>query len=362
MAIEVRKVILENVSDATGLETLIDEGAFGADDVIAVIGKTEGNGGVNDFTRILADQAFRAVLNARGTRPHGEIDQIPMVWSGGVDGVLCPHATVFARTDGVSDTKSRLTVGIAMSDVILPEDIGRPAMVEKVAEGVRRAMKDAGIADPADVHYVQTKTPLLTMETIADARSRGHDVITEQTLESMDISNGTSALGIAVALGEIEVPRAEQICHDVSLYSSVASCSSGVELDQAQTVVVGNAPVGGRYRVGHSVMDDAIDIEGVYEAIRSAGLELPERARAEDLEGRLVNVFVKCEADPSARVRGRRQVMLNDSDVHHHRQIKGAVGGVVAAASGDPAVFVSVGALHQGPSGGGTVAAIVDMG
>jgi ring-opening amidohydrolase-like protein len=362
MAIEVRKVILENVSDATGLETLIDEGAFGADDVIAVIGKTEGNGGVNDFTRILADQAFRAVLNARGTRPHGEIDQIPMVWSGGVDGVLCPHATVFARTDGVSDTKSRLTVGIAMSDVILPEDIGRPAMVEKVAEGVRRAMKDAGIADPADVHYVQTKTPLLTMETIADARSRGHDVITEQTLESMDISNGTSALGIAVALGEIEVPRAEQICHDVSLYSSVASCSSGVELDQAQTVVVGNAPVGGRYRVGHSVMDDAIDIEGVYEAIRSAGLELPERARAEDLEGRLVNVFVKCEADPSARVRGRRQVMLHASDVHHHRQIKGAVGGVVAAASGDPAVFVSVGALHQGPSGGGTVAAIVDMG
>ena len=54
--------------------------------------------------------------------------------------------------------------------------------------------------------------------------------------------------------------------------------------------------------------------------------------------------------------------MLNDSDVHHHRQIKGAVGGVVAAATGDPAVFVSVGALHQGPSGGGTVAAIVDVG
>ncbi len=362
MAIEVRKVVLEHVSDASGLEALIDEGVFGADEVIAVVGKTEGNGGVNDFTRILADQAFRSVLMAKGKRPIDEVKQIPMVWSGGVDGVLCPHATVFARVESASGAASRLTVGIAMSDVISPEDIGRPAMVEKVAAGVHRAMKDAGITDPADVHYVQTKTPLLTMESIADAKARGRDVITEQTLESMDISNGTTALGIAVALGEIEMPAANQICRDTSLYSSVASCSSGVELDQAQTVVVGNAPVGGRYRAGHSVMRDAIDIEGVYEAIRSAGLELPERAKARDLDGRLVNVFVKCEADPSAHVRGRRQVMLNDSDVHHHRQIKGAVGGVVAAATGDPAVFVSVGALHQGPSGGGTVAAIVDLG
>ena len=327
-----------------------------------MIGKTEGNGGVNDFTRILADQAFRQVLMRHGSRQEAEVKQIPMVWSGGVDGILCPHATVFARVPGDPGPEPRLTVGIAMSDVILPEEIGRPAMVEKVAEGVHRAMKDAGIVDPADVHYVQTKTPLLTMETIAEAKARGKDVITEQTLESMDISNGTTALGIAVALGEIEMPTAGQICRDVSLFSSVASCSSGVELDQAQTVVVGNAPVGGRYRSGHSVMDDALDIEGVYEAIRSAGLDLPDRPRAEDLDGRMVNVFVKCEADPTSRLRGRRQVMLNDSDVHHHRQIKGTVGGVVGAATGDPAVFVSVGALHQGPSGGGTVAAIVDLG
>jgi cyanuric acid amidohydrolase len=53
--------------------------------------------------------------------------------------------------------------------------------------------------------------------------------------------------------------------------------------------------------------------------------------------------------------------MLNDSDVHHHRQIKAAVGGVVASALGEPAVFVSVAALHQGPAGGGPVAAIVDL-
>ena len=54
-------------------------------------------------------------------------------------------------------------------------------------------------------------------------------------------------------------------------------------------------------------------------------------------------------------------VMLDDSDVHHHRHSKAAVGGVAAAAIGDPAVFVSVDAMHQGPHGGGPVIAIVDM-
>ena len=113
---------------------------------------------------------------------------------------------------------------------------------------------------------------------------------------------------------------------------SVASCSSGVELDRAQVVVVGNARgVGGRYRIGHSVMKDALDQDGIWESIRSAGLDLPDRPHHSDLQGRLVNVFLKCEADPSGQVRDRRNAMLDDSDVHWHRQIKSCVGGVTAA-------------------------------
>jgi ring-opening amidohydrolase-like protein len=210
---------------------------------------------------------------------------------------------------------------------------------------------------------VQTKTPLLTLDTITDARSRGHEVWTEDTLLSMDVSNSTTALGIAVALGEIETPDAGQIHRDLALYSSVASCSSGVELDRAQIVLVGNVRgIGGRYRIGHGVMRDALDADGIWTAIRDAGLGLPERPHPSDLGGRLVNVFLKCEADPAGRVRGRRNIMLDDSDVHWHRQIKACVGGVAAAVTGDPAVFVSVAAVHQGPSGGGPVAAIVDLG
>ena len=364
-AIEVRKVPLHSVSDASELAALIDDGVLEAERVVAVIGKTEGNGGVNDYTRIIADRAFREVLVAKGA-PEEQVRQVPIVWSGGTDGVLSPHATVFATLPDEAVEPSdepRLTVGFAMSEQLLPEDIGRTAMISKVADAVRAAMQRAGITDPADVHYVQTKTPLLTISTIRDAKSRGKTVWTEHTHESMDLSNGCTALGVAVALGEIEMPSDEDVMHDRSLYSSVASCSSGVELDQAQVVVVGNARgIGGRYRIGHAVMRDALDQDGIWEAIQSAGLELPERPRPADLDGRLVNVFLKCEVSGDGQVRGRRNAMLDDSDVHWHRQIKACVGGVTAAVTGDPAVFVSVSAAHQGPDGGGPVAAIVDLG
>ncbi|HET7070091.1 MAG TPA: ring-opening amidohydrolase [Nocardioides sp.] len=364
-AIEVRKVPIHSVSDASELSKLIDEGVIQADRVIAIIGKTEGNGGVNDYTRIIADRAFREALVAKGADSEA-VKEIPIVWSGGTDGVISPHATIFATVpDGEAEAtdEPRLTVGFAMSEPLLPEEIGRRGMIEKVAAAVKVAMERAGITDVSDVHYVQTKTPLLTIDTIRDAKSRGHDVFTEDTLTSMDVSNGGTALGIAVALNEIDMPEDSDVLRDRSLFSSVASCSSGVELDRAQVVVVGNATgVGGRYRIGHSVMKDALDADGIWEAIRSAGLDLPERPRTEDLDGRLVNVFLKCEASQDGHVRGRRNAMLDDSDVHWHRQIKSAVGGVTAAVTGDPAVFVSVSAAHQGPDGGGPVAAIVDLG
>jgi barbiturase len=365
-AIEVRKVPIHSVADASELTKLIDEGVLEADRVIAIIGKTEGNGGVNDYTRIIADRAFREVLVAKGSRSAQDVKQVPIVWSGGTDGVISPHATIFAtvpRDKTPMTDEPRLTVGYAMSEQLLPEDIGRVAMITKVAAAVKVAMAEAGITDPSDVHYVQTKTPLLTIHTILDAKSRGQTVWTEETHQSMDLSNGTTALGIAVALGEIDMPTDADVLHNRELFSKVASCSSGVELDQAQVVVVGNARgIGGRYRVGHSVMRDALDADGIWDAIRDAGLDLPSRPHSSDLDGRLVNVFLKCEVSQDGMVRGRRNAMLDDSDVHWHRQIKSAVGGVTAAVTGDPAVFVSVSAAHQGPDGGGPVAAIVDLG
>src|SRR5215471_6790256 len=116
MATEVVKVELKTVQDASGLEAAILAGRFAADEVVAVIGKTEGNGGVNDFTRNLADQAFRHVLEKHGKRTAEEVALIPKVWSGGCDAVITPHATVFAENGrtGYPD-RDRLVIGTALS-------------------------------------------------------------------------------------------------------------------------------------------------------------------------------------------------------------------------------------------------------
>src|ERR671911_1069879 len=115
-AIEVRKVPIHSVADASELAKLIDDGVMEASRVIAIIGKTEGNGGVNDYTRIIADRAFREVLVEKGA-PADQVKQVPIVWSGGTDGVISPHATIFAtvptdelRDDLAPTDEPRLTV------------------------------------------------------------------------------------------------------------------------------------------------------------------------------------------------------------------------------------------------------------
>jgi len=257
--IEVRKVPIHSVSDASELIKLIDDGVLEANRVIAIIGKTEGNGGVNDYTRILADRSFREALISKGA-PAEQVSQIPIVWSGGTDGVISPHATIFATVDPAKAEQTdepRLTVGFAMSEPILPEEIGYVGMITKVADAVKVAMERAGITDPADVHYVQTKTPLLTIHTIRDAKSRGKSVWTEHTHESMDLSNGTTGLGIAVALGEIDMPTNADVMHNRSLYSAVASCSSGVaDHDDLGLVELHARRAGGHRGVEAAVVHD----------------------------------------------------------------------------------------------------------
>jgi cyanuric acid amidohydrolase len=138
MAVEVFKFELSSPQDTSGMADALASGRLKADDIVAAIGKTEGNGGVNDFSRILADQTYRKALVEAGSRSAEQMAAMPMVWSGGCDGVITPHVNLFARTaERGPETQSRLAIGAALSEEILPEDIGRPAMIEKIAAGVR---------------------------------------------------------------------------------------------------------------------------------------------------------------------------------------------------------------------------------
>ena len=138
----------------------------------------------------------------------------------------------------------------------------------------------------------------------------------------------------------------------------MASTSAGVELDNCEVLVLGNAATASDLVIGHDVMADAIDAAAVRRALAAAGCP-PDAA---DLGQRVAGVYAKAEADPSGRIRGRRHTMIDDSDINHTRHARAAVSAVIASIVGDPMVYVSGGAEHQGPSGGGPVAAIVHTG
>ena len=232
--------------------------------------------------------------------------------------------------------------------------------VQAVAEAVRAAVQDAQIASVADVHFVQIKCPLLTSERIDDARQRGRTPRTTDTYESMGYSRGASALGVALAMGEVRAEALSDaaICHDWNYHSTVASTSAGVELTNCEIILMGNSVASASDLViGHAVMRDAIDGGAVREALASVGLRANGPLPPEDA-GRIINVFAKAEADPSGAIRGRRHTMLNDSDINSTRHARAAVAAVIASIVGDPMVYVSGGAEHQGPPGGGPVAVI----
>ena len=362
IVVDVFRILMGGPGDVSGLVRLVDEGRIDPEDIVAILGKTEGNGGVNDFTREYATWAFAGALAPYlGTTPAGVEERIAFVMSGGTEGVLSPHITVFVRreVEGEPGAGKRLSVGVATTRVFRPDELGRSAQVEETVAAVRAAMARAAIDDAADVHFVQIKCPLLTAERIEQAMVAGRRPITGSTYGSMAYSRGASALGVAVALGEIDGPVVDEaILKNWDLSSSVASTSAGIELMRSVVVVMGNsAAAASDCVIGHAVMRDAIDLARVLDAFSSVGL-VGRNGPVDVDTGRIVQVFAKAEASPDGFVRGFRHTMLDDTDISATRHARAAVAGLVAGVAGHGAIYVSGGAEHQGPPGGGPIAVI----
>ncbi|WGD54043.1 ring-opening amidohydrolase [Bradyrhizobium sp. CB1650] len=359
------RIATRGPGDVSGLMTIIDSGAIDPTSILAILGKTEGNGGVNDFTREYAVTALCTALAPRLHLSPQEVEQrIAFVMSGGTEGVLSPHITVFTRREAEQGTagvsSKRLSIGMAHTRDFLPEELGRSAQIAETAKAVTVAMNDAGIADPADVHFVQIKCPLLTSERVEAAALRGSTTATTSAYGSMAYSRGASALGVAIALGEIASDvRDDDVLRRYDLFSSVASTSAGIELMHNVVIVLGNsASSASEFEIGHAVMSDAIDCAAVIAALNSVGLGIAPQAIA----GReLVNIFAKAEASPNGSVRGFRHTMLEDTDISSTRHARAAVGGLIGGLAGTGAIYVSGGAEHQGPPGGGPVAVIARL-
>jgi cyanuric acid amidohydrolase len=362
MRAAVHRFGMAHPGDLSALAEAIDAGRVDARRIVAIIGKTEGNGGVNDFTRGYFTLALFTLLAARtGDAADVLAARIPCVLSGGTEGVLSPHYVVFVREpDGAPAQAKRLAIGVAMGAPVPYEDIGRAAHAHAVAECVRAAMRDAALDDPRDVAFVQVKAPVLTAQRANEALARGRSVATTDANRSMALARAAGAFGVALALGEIDPSqvRDDAFLRDFSVRSDRASISSGVEIAANEVVVLGNsAKWGGDLAIACRPMQDALDIGGVGAALADLGIaaapQVSEAARA-----RIAAVLVKCEPDRRGAIRGNRHTMLDDTDINAQRHIRGAVGGLAAGVIGDGRIFVSGGAEHQGPDGGGLIAVI----
>lgn len=355
MKIHLHKIPMMSPSDTSALERLIDSGDIDPSTIVAVIGKTEGNGGANDFTRGFATQSFQLLIATKmGVSRDAIASRICFVWSGGTEGVLSPHATIFTRIDDGGATSSngaaRLVLGVAVTRDLLPEEIGTLRQVELVAEAVRGAMLQAGISDSRDVHYVQVKGPLLTPALIADADKRGQPIVTRDANASKPYARGATALGVAVALDEVDASGVsnEAIAKRLELYSSVASTSAGGELRNCEVLLFGNSPRStSDFSIRHGVLTDIIDANTVRDLIGDAP------------RGAVAAIFAKADASPDGRIRGWRTTMLTDADINYERHARAALGAVIGSVTSDPAIFVSGGTEHQCAPGKMPIAAII---
>lgn len=357
----IHRLPMSGPDDASAITKKITEGVIHPSGIVAILGKTEGNGCVNDFTRGYAVQSLKFALSQYLS--HEELSCICFIMSGGTEGALTPHWIVIETIESavIPSAVKALAVGHSITRDFLPSEIGTNVQLDVVRAAVRDAMGKAEIGNPDDVHFVQIKCPLITSERVREAGG-ATKVATTDTLKSMGLSRGASALGVAIALEEIPGNSVSnsKIGADTHLFSSRASCSAGVELLCCEIVVLGMSEAWtGPLAIDHTVMEDSIDMFNI--------VHLTERALgqckgqiSEAQSRRVKAVLTKAEASKTGFVRGQRHTMLNDSDLSSTRHARGFVGGLLAGLFGDTALFVSGGAEHQGPDGGGPCALIYE--
>ncbi|MCB1495449.1 MAG: ring-opening amidohydrolase [Bauldia sp.] len=365
MRADVHRFSLSDPGDVSGLRAAIEAGRIDPATIVAVIGKTPGNGLVNDYTRGYLTLSLALLIGeTTGETPDAVRARVPFVFSGGTEGVLSPHYAVFTAvpSDEQPNGGKALGVGVAFTAPFEPADIGRQSQIDMTAAAVREAMEKAGIDDPADVHFVQIKGPAFTLAEIAEGAAAGKPAATDNPGKLMGFGRAASAFGVAKALGEVGAEQAVEanLFRDMSVFSSVASASAGVEVKCNEVIVIGMSDKwSGPLAIAHSPLADALDVDGMQAVAGALGFPSGSQIPADEA-GRIRAGFVKCEAARDGLIRGRPHTMLNDGDIDQQRHIRAAVGAIAASVLNDTALFVSGGAEHQGPDGGGMIALICE--
>jgi cyanuric acid amidohydrolase len=359
---------MSSPADTSAVAALFESGQLDPAHVVALIAQTEGDG----YARGYAALSLQLLLaRALGVTQSEIAVRIPMLMIGGTAGLMSPHVTLFVKRPISVPVKSkskskRLALGVFSTRILKPEEYGRSIQVELVATAVKAAMKDAGIAAERDVACVELKCPQMTVERMADAESRGRTVADPNPNVASAMSRGASALGAAVALGEVAASEISDavIGRRQDLYTLRGSASSGNEQDAVRVVVIGNAEgAPGNYFAANSVMTDQLDLPGARQAFAAAGLQIDDGMVASADRSKIAAVFVNAGADYLPVCQGRRHTMTSDLLAHASGHVAKAVAhATVAGIVQDTLFLCSAGAEHQGKPGSNLLCVIANHG
>lgn len=360
---DVLRLPMAGPEDTSALQAAFDDG-LAAEDVLAVVSQTEGTG----HARTLGSLALSLTLGrALGLAPEEIPGRIPMMMIGMTGGLMSPHHNIFLRREvaapEVRPEEPRLALGVASTRELEPWLYGTAEQSRLTAEAVKQALDDAGMT-PEEVTGVEIKLPAMTGPRLEAASEAGHPVSGGAGAVTTR-AKGACALGVAAGLGEVDVEEItdEAIGSRHELHTLRGSVSAGAEQTAVRVLVIGNSRTSvSSLRAGYGVMGDQLDVSGVHQALKGAGIDAGPGPLASEQAARVRQVFVNCGADSVGAVRGRRHTILSDFLAGHSGiQAKAVANAVVASVTGDPMLLASAGAEHQGPLGSNLVNAIVEV-
>ena len=349
MSVRVVCFEMDGAGDVSRLAAALDELAPARIRKLAVIAKTEGHHGPNDFSRDLLRLALAQLLESRGLAARSLT-----LLSIGCEGVGTPLGFALAEIEGGGEPGGppRLAIGFAASEKVPVAAIGAEPLVDVAAATVRAAIADAGLT-PGQVGVAFVKVPIL---------SARHPQATPEKI-SLHYGRAIAALGAGVALGDIPRERitAAAIAADHSLYARHAEVFAGAELDRVEAIVLGNRPgAGGDLAVHSTHTRDMLDQTSIRKMLAGAGVKFDEWGEIADGE-RIAAVFVKTGVPEDGMLRGARTTVYSSS-LAPELHMRAAQSGVLGSLLGHTRFYISADPVHQAPPGGGVAAAIVRAG
>jgi cyanuric acid amidohydrolase len=311
--------------------------------------KTEGTATVNDFGRTLTLRAIEQCLAVSGI---GRGVTVQTIASTGSEGIIAPGGYLFAELEGGGI--EGLVFATAQSEPLRPAEMMAVSAHSLIARRVvSEAMAKIGAA-VADVALVLMKAPLLTRDEAA-----GLPPLYRERSGHSAFARGIAALGIGAALGEVDAAALidDSLGRNAELYSRRAMVFSGTETRRCEAIVLANLP-GGPKPMRSGLIADLIDIDGMARILAPGATEPIAAARELARAGKVRAVFLKASIAPDGMLRGGRTTAFS-SDLDPDKHMRAAASGALGALLGNGRFFVSGGAEHQAPPGGGVFAAVV---